>query len=117
IRRELLPQGKSRAFVNDTPVRLAQLQAVAPHLIDIHSQHETLSLFSEKFKLEVIDRLANTQSILEKYQANYKKHTKLKNHITDLKKSHDAAVKELDYQNFLYQDRKSTRLNSSHVSI
>lgn len=116
IRRELLPQGKSRAFVNDTPVRLAQLQAVAPHLIDIHSQHETLSLFSEKFQLEVIDSLANTQSILEKYQANYKKHTKLKKHITDLKKSHDAAVKELDYQNFLYQELVDANLDGVDLS-
>ena len=116
IRRELLPQGKSRAFVNDTPVRLAQLQAVAPHLIDIHSQHETLSLFSEKFQLEVIDSLANTQSILEKYQANYKKYTKLKKHITDLKKSHAAAVKELDYQNFLYQELVDANLDGVDLS-
>src|SRR5699024_1021129 len=72
IRRELLPQGKSRAFVNDTPVTLAQLQAVAPHLVDIHSQHETLSLFSDKFQLEVIDTLADNQNLLKSYQSNFK---------------------------------------------
>ena len=53
IRRELLPSSKSRAFINDSPVSLSQLQAISSYLVDIHSQHETLSLFSEKYKLDL----------------------------------------------------------------
>lgn len=111
IRRELLPQGKSRAFVNDTPVTLAQLQAIAPHLVDIHSQHETLSLFSEKFQLEVIDTLADNKDLLEKYSSNYKEFIKLKSELVKLQEAHEAAVKELDYQNFLYQELVDANLD------
>ena len=111
IRRELLPQGKSRAFVNDTPVTLTQLQAVAPHLVDIHSQHETLSLFSDKFQLEVIDTLADNKEILKSYQTNFKEFSTLKSKLKELQESHDAAIKELDYQNFLYQELVEANLD------
>lgn len=115
IRRELLPQGKSRAFVNDSPVTLAQLQAVAPHLIDIHSQHETLSLFSEKFQMEVIDTLADNQTLLTKYQVDYKVLTELKSQLNSLKETHAAAVKELDYQSFLYQELVEAKLDKTDL--
>ena len=111
IRRELLPQGKSRAFVNDTPVTLAQIQAVAPHLVDIHSQHETLSLFSDKFQLEVIDTLADNQEILNSYQTNFKEFSTLKSKLLELQEAHDNAIKELDYQNFLYQELVDANLD------
>src|SRR5690554_8154860 len=71
IRREILPSGKSRAFVNDTPVALTQLQAIAPYLIDIHSQHETLEIVSETFQMEVIDALAGNAALLKQYQKEY----------------------------------------------
>lgn len=115
IRRELLPQGKSRAFVNDSPVTLAQLQVVAPHLIDIHSQHETLSLFSEKFQMEVIDTLADNQALLTKYQVDYKVLTELKSQLNSLKETHAAAVKELDYQSFLYQELVEAKLDKTDL--
>lgn len=115
IRRELLPQGKSRAFVNDTPVTLAQLQAVAPHLIDIHSQHETLSLFSDKFQLEVIDTLADNQILLKEYQSNFKEFSALQSKLLTLKEAHAAAVKELDYQNFLYQELDEANLDGEDL--
>lgn len=111
IRRELLPQGKSRAFVNDSPVTLTQLQAVAPHLVDIHSQHETLSLVSDKFQLEVIDTLADNTELLKSYQANFKKFSALKTKLIALKEAHNEAVKELDYQSFLYQELVDANLD------
>jgi len=111
IRRELLPQGKSRAFVNDSPVTLTQLQAVAPHLVDIHSQHETLSLVSDKFQLEVIDTLAYNTELLKSYQANFKKFSALKTKLIALKEAHNEAVKELDYQSFLYQELVDANLD------
>ena len=64
IRREILPSGKSRAFVNDTPVSLVQLQKLGAHLVDIHSQQETLSLSSENFQIEIIDVLAGNESLV-----------------------------------------------------
>lgn len=111
IRRELLPQGKSRAFVNDSPVTLTQLQAVAPHLVDIHSQHETLSLVSDKFQLEVIDTLADNTELLKSYQANFKIFSTLKSKLVALKEAHNEAVKELDYQSFLYQELLDANLD------
>lgn len=111
IRRELLPQGKSRAFVNDSPVTLAQIQAVAPHLVDIHSQHETLSLVSDKFQLEVIDTLADNTDLLKSYQANFKKFSSLKSKLFALKEAHNDAIKELDYQSFLYQELVDANLD------
>lgn len=111
IRRELLPQGKSRAFVNDSPVTLAQIQAVAPHLVDIHSQHETLSLVSDKFQLEVIDTLADNTDLLKSYQANFKKFSSLKSKLVALKEAHNDAIKELDYQSFLYQELVDANLD------
>lgn len=115
IRRELLPQGKSRAFVNDTPVTLAQLQAIAPHLIDIHSQHETLSLFSEKFQLEVIDTLADNKELLKNYKIDYRELSSLKSNLLSLKIAHEAAIKELDYQNFLYQELVEANLDGTDL--
>lgn len=112
IRRELLPQGKSRAFVNDTPVTLTQLQTIAPHLVDIHSQHETLSLFSEKFQLEVIDTLADNQDLLGDYKKFFKEFSKLKSQLLHLQETHKIAVKELDYQNFLYQELVEAKLDA-----
>src|SRR5690606_9351684 len=68
IRREILPSGKSRAFVNDTPANLSSLQALGEHLIDIHSQHETLSLGENDYQFNVLDVLAQNESSLKEYQ-------------------------------------------------
>ena len=68
IRREILPSGKSRAFVNDSPVNLNNLQLLGERLIDIHSQHQTLQLTSNDFQFQVIDALANNTEVLENYR-------------------------------------------------
>ena len=67
IRREILPSGKSRAFVNDSPVNLDSLKLLAEQLIDIHSQHQTLELVSDDFQFQVIDALAKNDDLLEDY--------------------------------------------------
>src|SRR5210317_53719 len=67
IRREILPSGKSRAFINDTPVNLDSLQILGERLLDIHSQHQTLELTNDDFQFQVIDALANNTSILQEY--------------------------------------------------
>ena len=74
LRRELLPSGKSRAFVNDSPVTLDILSKVSSFLIDIHSQHQTLDIFDQQYQLGVIDGLANHKDLLVAYRALYHEH-------------------------------------------
>ena len=70
IRREILPSGKSRAFINDTPVNLDSLQILGEHLLDIHSQHQTLQLTNDDFQFQVIDALAENGNLLQGYSSN-----------------------------------------------
>ena len=112
VRRELLPSGKSRAFVNDTPVTLSQLQAIAPHLADIHSQHETLSLFSETFQIEVIDVLAGNTDSLTKYSKKLEEYNNVSETLAELKYKKETASKELDYNTFLYNELVEANLSN-----
>jgi len=112
IRRELLPSGKSRAFVNDTPATITQLQAIAPHLADIHSQHETLSLFSETFQIEIIDVLAGNSALLTKYSKKLKEYLEISETLTELKYKKETAAKELDYNTFLYNELLEANLSN-----
>ena len=68
IRREILPSGKSRAFVNDSPVNLNVLSVLGEHLIDVHSQHQTLELTNNDFQFDILDALAKNQNILSDYR-------------------------------------------------
>ena len=95
VRRELLPSGKSRAFVNDTPVTLSQLQALSPHLVDIHNQYETLNLFSEIFQMEVIDVLAGNSDLLKKYSKELMEYNEVSEIITELKYKKESASKRI----------------------
>ena len=67
IRREILPNGKSRAFINDTPTTLNVLQSLSEQLIDVHSQHQTLQLAQTDFQFKIIDALANTYALIDNY--------------------------------------------------
>ena len=104
IRRELLPSSKSRAFINDSPVSLSQLQAISSYLVDIHSQHETLSIFSEKYQLDVLDILAGNTVLLKKYIDKLNQFNELSETITELIYKKESAIKELDYNTFLYDE-------------
>lgn len=110
IRREILPSGKSRAFVNDTPVSLAQLQDLSPYLIDVHSQHETLEVVSENFQMEVIDALAGNNTILKDYQIQFEDFKKNSENLSKLKAQKESAAKELDYNTFLYNELQQAGL-------
>ncbi|MCW9038084.1 DNA repair protein RecN [Altibacter sp.] len=111
VRREILPGGKSRAFVNDTPVALTQLQELGPHLVDIHSQHETLTLSSETFQLEVIDALAGNTSLLQEYQSHLETYKHLSEALSEAKKEKEDATRDLDYNTFLYNELKQAGLD------
>ena len=81
IRREISPAGKSRAFVNDTPVNLDILKQLGSHLIDVHSQNETIQLNSQKYQTEILDGLTNSFDFLKNYQLQYKKTKKLEQQL------------------------------------
>ena len=69
IRREILPSGKSRAFINDSPVNLQQLQELSQYLIDVHSQHQTLELSEEEYQFKILDSIATNQDLLLEFQS------------------------------------------------
>lgn len=110
IRREILPGGKSRAFVNDTPVALTQLQALAPYLVDVHSQHETLEIVSETFQMEVIDALAGNAELLKSYQLHFEDFKNISAELSVLKLQKESASKELDYNSFLHNELQQANL-------
>lgn len=110
IRREILPSGKSRAFVNDTPVTLDSLQALSSYLVDVHSQHQTLQLVDDSFQFQVIDALANVHEVLVNYQQKLTIYKALKSEISTLKLQQAEALKELDYNQFLLQELEVAQL-------
>ena len=112
IRREILPSGKSRAFVNDTPVRLSTLNQLTKNLIDIHSQHQTLDLNDEDYQYDLIDTIADAKDTLQEYRSRYKELGQLKKKIRSLETSKQEAQKNLDYNNFLLKELKEIALEN-----
>ena len=112
IRREILPSGKSRAFVNDTPVRLSTLNQLTKNLIDIHSQHQTLDLNDEDYQYDLIDTIADAKDTLQEYRSRYKELWQLKKKIRSLETSKQEAQKNLDYNNFLLKELKEIALEN-----
>lgn len=110
IRREILPSGKSRAFVNDTPVTLDVLSSLGVRLIDIHSQHQTLKLTDNDFQFQVIDAIAGVEEELSKYQAMLSDYLLLKKELKSLIEFQQQADKDYDYNSFLLEELTSAKL-------
>ncbi|MGY5850439.1 DNA repair protein RecN [Salegentibacter sp. F14] len=110
IRREILPSGKSRAFVNDTPVRLSSLNKLGGFLIDVHSQHETLSLANNEYQFRVIDTIAGNEALLLEYRNGFREFKKLKSRLEALKEEQAQAAREYDYNLFLLNELEEARL-------
>lgn len=104
IRREILPSGKSRAFINDTPITLSILSQLGNLLIDVHSQHETMQLATNDFQLKVIDALAANSSLLESYTIQLTHYKKTSKDLLELVEFQESANKEQDYNSFLLQE-------------
>ncbi len=100
IRREISPAGKSRAFINDTPVTLDVMRKVGSHLMDIHSQHETLELGSKSFQLNLIDSYAANQELKESYSAAWRKFCVTEQTFNSLKEESIQLKKESDFVSF-----------------
>ena len=104
IRREILPTGKSRAFVNDTPVNLNTLQRLGQELIDVHSQHQTLSLTQTEYQLEVLDALASNKELLIEYQNKLLVFKSLDDKLNKLTVLQDSQKQDLEYSTFLLEE-------------
>jgi DNA repair protein RecN (Recombination protein N) len=100
LRREINPAGKSRAFINDTPVTVNLLKDIGGKLIDIHSQHQTLMLSDNSFQLNVIDSFAGTNRLLEDYRTAFLNFRKLKKEYAVLKEKTDRNKADLEYYQF-----------------
>lgn len=110
LRRELLPSGKSRAFINDTPVTLAQLAVLGARLIDIHSQHKTLEVVENDFQFEMVDTFSDNLKILEEYKIIFKEWRNAQNDLKQLLDKQKQAQLELDYQSFLFTELDEAQL-------
>ena len=115
IRREILPSGKSRAFINDSPVNLQQLQDLSFYLIDVHSQHQTLELSEEEYQFKIIDAIANNQEFLSEFQSGLKKYRSAKSSLESKKNEFSSILKEKDYNEFLFQELESANLKEGEL--
>lgn len=114
IRRELLPNGKSRAFINDVPTTLEQLRKVSEKLIDIHSQFETAKIFTEEFQFNIIDGIAKNEIEIDDYQYEYRSYLKLKSRLKELQEQLHKGNQERDYKNFLLTELQDAQLDDVH---
>lgn len=110
IRREILPSGKSRAFINDTPVRLEVLKILGKSLIDIHSQHDTLLLGAADYQLSLIDAFAENSGELADYTKSYKHYQKTKKALDKLSSEAFELRKEADYNQFQLDELAAIKL-------
>lgn len=104
LRREIAPNGKTRAFINDSPVNLVQLKELGVQLVDIVSQHQTLSLNDSQYQLSLVDAIADNQPYLEKYQQLFKQYQLNQKALAVLIDEESKARQEEDYLNFIYTE-------------
>ncbi|MFB9107476.1 DNA repair protein RecN [Flavobacterium gyeonganense] len=112
IRREILPSGKSRAFINDSPVNLQELQDLSEFLIDIHSQQQTQELSEEGVQFKIIDAIAQNSGIIDSYQKSLKVYKTDKSKLNALLKKQSDAGKEQEYNTFLLNELVAAKLKS-----
>ncbi|MHB1180099.1 MAG: AAA family ATPase, partial [Daejeonella sp.] len=110
LRREISADGKSRAFINDTPVNLTVLKKLGEKLIDIHSQHATLEINDEDFQLLVVDIVAGNQELLNSYRSTFKTYRKLQLRLKDLISQSDQSKADLDYFQFQFDELEKANL-------
>jgi len=110
LRREINPAGKSRAFVNDTPVTISLIKELGDRLIDIHSQHQVLMLNDNAFQLNIIDSFAGTGQIRNKYRTDFNNLRKLQKEFDELKERSDRNKADLEYYKFLLNQLEEAKL-------
>jgi len=115
IRREISPGGKSRAFINDTPVNLPVLKELGSRLVDIHSQHQNLQLSEHQYQLEVIDYLAMSSQELEEYRMAYRAYRDADKELLKVSSEIDRMKEDLDYMQFQFDELQSARLKEGEL--
>lgn len=117
IRREILPSGKSRAFINDTPVNLNELQELSNFLIDIHSQYQTQELSDDSVQFQIIDSVASNEAVLEDYATQLKEYKKINSDIKSKRELLLSLSKEQDYNSFLLEELLAANLKSGEQEL
>ncbi|WP_028666339.1 DNA repair protein RecN [Runella zeae] len=117
FRREISPSGKSRAFVNDTPVNLETLRRISSQLMDIHSQHDTLLLGSNEFQLQIVDTYAQNEPLLRAYHAEYQSYQKAKHTYERLTADATQMRKEFAYNQFLFEELDKAKFQADEQEL
>jgi DNA repair protein RecN (Recombination protein N) len=115
VRREITPNGKSRAFVNDTPVNLGQLNALSSLLVDLHQQFDTLELGESDFQRAVLDALAGNMGVLKSYRQAFDAAQSAKRKLDDLRSQKAQFEKELDYHQFQFNELEEAGLKENEL--
>ena len=116
LRRELIPTGKSRAFINDTPVNLQILNVISSNLIDINNQNETHTFFNKSFQFKFLDSLSDTIDNSSQFRSKYREMKTLITSNEKLIKIYDTGIRDHDYQKFLYEELVSLDLNKDSLN-
>ena len=117
LRREISADGKSRAFVNDTPVNLNSLKALGEKLIDIHSQHATLEINDPEFQLLIVDSVAKHDDLLNDYRTKFKAYKKSTSRLQQLIEESDKAKADLDYFQFQFDELEKATLSGDEQEL
>lgn len=112
LRREILPTGKTRAFINDTPVNLSSMKNLGDRLVNIHSQHETLTIKESDFQLKMVDSFMDNQSLTEKWKILFSQYQKDKKQCEEWERSEAEMNEKLSYSQFLLQELQAAALNA-----
>ncbi len=110
FRREITPSGKSRAFINDTPVQLSVMKIFAQYLVDIHSQSATINLKNHDFQLSMIDSLLENHDLLSSYKDLYCQYKSINSEIDDFLRKQSELLKEKSYNEFLFEELENAKL-------
>ena len=115
VRRELTASGKSRAFINDTPVQLSMLKELGDRLMDIHSQHQNLLLNKQDFQLNVVDILADDSKELDAYRQTFSEYRKAEQELSQLREDIERNRQNVDFLQFQYQELSSANLKEGEL--
>lgn len=117
IRREILPSGKSRAFINDSPVNLSELQLLATFLIDIHSQHQTREILNEDYQLQIVDAIANNASLIQNYSEELKEYNSIRKQLKLAEQEKEALANEQEYNSYLLNELLNANLKEEEQTF
>ena len=117
IRREILPNGKSRSFLNDSPVLVSQLNLLAPHLINIHQQFDHLDILEEEIQMDILDNFSGSKDLLTNYQSKYKSYKSLLAQKKQLLESQQKSQSEMDFLQFQLNELEQANLKPNEYAV